>query len=167
MSKKQMNPGKLSRLATASSAAAAQAANVLQMKKAIKKIAKILQLLKILMIQNRLMMTTYLIMNVNSEFGPSNWTYGDFRIGKYESCDIKGDIWAVYQNCWAVYPQEGDIWVVYQHVEKLYPHLAIKHTTKSNITSWDIMREFTTGQQILQKLTVRVTLFHTALVNIE
>ncbi|KAL5668334.1 hypothetical protein ACJX0J_020555, partial [Zea mays] len=54
--------------------------------------------------------------NVNSEFGPSNWTYGDFRIGKYESCDIKGDIWAVYQNCWAVYPQEGDIWAVYQHL---------------------------------------------------
>ncbi|KAL5663266.1 hypothetical protein ACJX0J_023374, partial [Zea mays] len=78
-------------IATASSAAAAQAANV--------------------------MMTTYLIMNVNSEFGPSNWTYGDFRIGKYESCDI----WAVYQHLlhWAVYPQEGDIWAVYQHVEKM------------------------------------------------
>ncbi|KAL5649933.1 hypothetical protein ACJX0J_040742, partial [Zea mays] len=42
-----------------------------------KKIAKILQLIKILMIQNRLMMTPYLIMNVSK----------------------KGDIWAVYRNC--------------------------------------------------------------------
>jgi hypothetical protein len=89
------------------------------------------------------MMTTYLIMfliqismiltrialrNVNSEFGPSNWvssgfikTYGDFRIGKYESCDIVNMF--SHQMKWdkgprgliKIYPQKGDIWAVYQN----------------------------------------------------
>jgi hypothetical protein len=75
-----------------------------------------------------MILTRIALRNVNSEFGPSNWvssgfikTYGDFRIGKYESCDIVNMF--SHQMKWdkgsrgliKIYPQKGDIWAVYQN----------------------------------------------------
>lgn len=71
---------------------------------------------------------SYLTSRANSEFGPLNWvssgfikTCGDFRIGKYESCDIVNMF--SHQMKWdkgprgliKIYPQKGDIWAVYRN----------------------------------------------------
>ncbi|KAJ1271325.1 hypothetical protein BS78_06G120200 [Paspalum vaginatum] len=71
---------------------------------------------------------SYLASRTNSEFGPLNWvssgftkTCGDFRIGKYESCDIVNMF--SHQMKWEkgqrgvikIYPQKGDLWAVYRN----------------------------------------------------
>lgn len=71
---------------------------------------------------------SYLTSRTNSEFGPLNWvssgfikTCGDFRISKYESCDIVNMF--SHQMKWEkglrgvikIYPQKGDIWAVYRN----------------------------------------------------
>ena len=71
---------------------------------------------------------SYLTSRTNSEFGTLNWvssgfikTCGDFRIDKYESCDIVNMF--SHQMKWEkglrgiikIYPQKGDIWAIYQN----------------------------------------------------
>lgn len=71
---------------------------------------------------------SYLASRTNSEFGPLNWvssgftkTCGDFRIGKYENCDVVNMF--SHQMKWEkgqrgvvkIYPQNGDIWAVYRN----------------------------------------------------
>ncbi|KQK20090.1 uncharacterized protein LOC100842613 [Brachypodium distachyon] len=71
---------------------------------------------------------SYLASRTNSEFGSLNWvssgftkTCGDFRIGKYETCDIVNMF--SHQIKWKkgprgvvqIYPQKGDIWALYRH----------------------------------------------------
>ncbi|KAL6880347.1 hypothetical protein ACP4OV_011912 [Aristida adscensionis] len=71
---------------------------------------------------------SFLTSRTNSEFGPLKWvssgftkTCGDFRIGKYEPCDILNMF--SHQIKWEkgqrgvikIYPKKGDIWAVYRN----------------------------------------------------
>ncbi|XP_062225430.1 uncharacterized protein LOC133924069 [Phragmites australis] len=71
---------------------------------------------------------SFLTSRTNSEFGPLNWvssgftkTCGDFRICRYENCDILNMF--SHQIKWEkgqrgvikIYPQKGDIWAVYRN----------------------------------------------------
>ncbi|KAL6647229.1 hypothetical protein ACP70R_014666 [Stipagrostis hirtigluma subsp. patula] len=71
---------------------------------------------------------SFLTSRTNSEFGPLNWvssgftkTCGDFRIGRYETCDILNMF--SHQIKWEkgqrgvikIYPKKGDIWAVYRN----------------------------------------------------
>ncbi|XP_062207369.1 uncharacterized protein LOC133909099 [Phragmites australis] len=71
---------------------------------------------------------SFLTTRTNSEFGPLNWvssgftkTCGDFRICRYETCDILNMF--SHQIKWEkgqrgvikIYPQKGDIWAVYRN----------------------------------------------------
>jgi hypothetical protein len=71
---------------------------------------------------------SYLTSKTNSEFGPLNWvsfvfikTCGDFRIDKYEICDIVNmfshqmKLEKGLHGVIKIYPQKGDIWAIYQN----------------------------------------------------
>ncbi|KAF8714948.1 hypothetical protein HU200_027489 [Digitaria exilis] len=71
---------------------------------------------------------SYLETRTNSEFGPLNWvssgftkTCGDFRISKYETCDVVNMF--SHKMKWVkgsrgvikIYPEKGDIWAIYRN----------------------------------------------------
>ncbi|KAL5209875.1 hypothetical protein ABZP36_005498 [Zizania latifolia] len=83
---------------------------------------------KVLSLEPFKLKISFLASRTNSEFGSLNWvssgftkTCGDFRIGRYETCDILNMF--SHQIKWEkaprgvikVYPQKGNIWAVYRN----------------------------------------------------